>query len=72
MLKPLPLKEPIYLKALDLFASLYEKNGVDYDQLRLIVKTKIMMDGREPNPIVQSKKNATEKNSFFSSLILYF
>ncbi|WP_192986563.1 hypothetical protein [Carnobacterium mobile] len=72
MLKPLPLKEPIYLKALDLFSSLYEKNGVDYDQLRLIVKTKIMMDGREPNPIMQSKKDTTEKNSFFSSLILYF
>ncbi|WP_332517030.1 hypothetical protein [Carnobacterium sp.] len=72
MLKPLPSKEPLYLKILDAFSSLYEKNGVDYDQLRLIVKTKIMMDGREPNPIVQSGKNKEDKNSFFSSLILYF
>ncbi|WP_034549778.1 hypothetical protein [Carnobacterium funditum] len=74
MLKPLPLdsKEPIYLRILDLFSSLYEKNGVDYRQLRLIVQTKILMDGREPNPMMRNGTNKKEKNSFFASLIWYF
>ncbi|SEK51347.1 hypothetical protein SAMN04488700_1680 [Carnobacterium iners] len=71
MANSLTSKDPLYLKVLDIFSSLYEKSGVDYKQLRLIVKTKILMDGREPNLIMQNGKNKEEKNAFFSSLIWY-
>ncbi|WP_414838562.1 hypothetical protein [Carnobacterium sp. TMP28] len=71
MANSLNAKDPVYLKLLDTFSALYEKNGVDYNHLRLIVETKILMDGREPNLIMQNGKDKEEKNAFFSSLIWY-
>lgn len=68
-------KTPIYLKILDRLAPAYRKMGIEYDQLRIIVGTKMKMDGRQENPMADAWNTASKKkkdrNSFFSSLWVY-
>lgn len=68
-------KTPIYLKLLDRLEPIYRKLDVDYDQLRVIVGTKMKMDGRQENPMADAwnagSKKKKDRNSFFSSLWVY-
>ena len=50
----------------------YEKLGVDYEMMRLILETKLTMDRRREPTITMNNKNNDEKdNSFGKALILY-
>ena len=50
----------------------YEKLGVDYEMMRLILETKLTMDKRREPTITMNNKNNDEKdNSFGKALILY-
>lgn len=60
------MKDFFVLKLLDNFKFIYEKIGVDYKQIRLILQSKLIMDSRK-----NSKDDDNEKNSFYTSLIIY-
>lgn len=67
-------KEPVYLKIIDKLAPVYQKFGVDYRQMRTILKMKMTMDSRKEATIQGMSSNAKqneEKNHFFSSLWVY-
>ena len=50
----------------------YEKIGVDYEMMRLILETKLTMDRRREPTINMNNKSSDEKdNSFGKALILY-
>ncbi|TPE20690.1 ABC transporter permease [Clostridium perfringens] len=50
----------------------YEKLGVDYEMMRLILETKLTMDKRREPTINMNNKNSDEKdNNFGKALILY-
>lgn len=50
----------------------YEKLGVDYEMMRLILETKLTMDRRREHTINMNNKSSDEKdNSFGKALILY-
>lgn len=68
-------KEPVYLKVIDRLAPIYQKFGIDYKQMRTILKMKMTMDSRREPPLQgygsNASKNEEEKNHFFSSLWVY-
>lgn len=68
-------KEPVYLKVLDKAAPVYRRFGIDYKQMRTILKMKMTMDSRREPPLQGYGSNANdsrkEKNHFFSSLWVY-
>ena len=70
------MKEFFALKVLDLFKGAYKKCGVDYDLMRLIVKSKLLMDSRRisnmTNTQEKESKKKNEGNNFYVSLIVYF
>lgn len=50
----------------------YEKLGVDYEMMKLILETKLTMDKRREPTITMNNKNSDEKdNNFGKALILY-
>ncbi|MGM9534496.1 MAG: hypothetical protein ACI3VR_04565 [Intestinibacter sp.] len=59
------MKDFFSLKILDLFKPLFKKFGVEYDKMRLIVKTKLTLDKR------RGGSSNGGKNTFSQSLILY-
>ncbi len=67
------MKDFKVLKILDKLRFFYEKSGVDYDILRLILNTKLTMDGRRKATVFNNerKKKKGESNEFYKSLILY-
>lgn len=67
------MKDFKVLKILDKLRFFYEKLGVDYDILRLIINTKLTMDGRRKATVFNNerKKKKGESNEFYKSLILY-
>lgn len=67
------MKDFKVLKILDKLRFFYEKSGVDYDILRLIINTKLTMDGRRKATVFNNerKKKKGESNEFYKSLILY-
>lgn len=61
-----------FLKFLDKFKGIYEKFGVDYEKMKLILKLKLTMDERRVPTIMQSNNEKNkEKNKFFMSLFFY-
>lgn len=68
------MKEFFALKILDLFKGIYIKVGVNYDLMRLIIKSKLLMDSRRVSNLNYSeneKKPKKETNHFYASLIIY-
>lgn len=66
------MKEFKILKFLDKYKGLYEKFGVDYEKMRLILKIKLTMDERRVPTIMQNNNvKKEEKNIFFKSLFFY-
>ena len=60
------MKDFFSLKILDLFKPLFKAFGVEYDKMRLIVKTKLTLDRR------RGSESNGGKDTFLQSLILYF
>lgn len=68
-------KTPFYLRITDVLASIYTLLGVDYKQMRTILKMKMTVDSRR-EAVLQGTGNTQkgegeEKNQFFSSLWVY-
>ncbi|MEG1254391.1 ABC transporter permease [Clostridium sp.] len=66
------MKEFKFLKFLDKFKGVYEKFGVDYEKMILILKIKLTMDERRVPTIMQNNSEKNEdSNKFFKSLFFY-
>ena len=66
------MKEFKILKIIDKFSAIYKKAGVDYDIFRLILNTKLTMDGRRKATVFNSSRNSKkDSNEFYKALILY-
>ena len=66
------MKEFKLLKFLDKYKGIYEKFGVDYEKMRLILKIKLTMDERRvPTIMKNNSKKKEEKNVFVKSLFFY-
>lgn len=57
------------LKILDLFRKLFEKLGINYTMLRMIVKTKLVLDGRSAPVVGNNKKQKEKSNSFIMNYL---
>jgi len=65
--------EFISLKILDKFQILFAKFGIDYDIMRTILKTKLILDTRR-TPVIaeQGKKKSSEKTSLIQGYFFHF
>lgn len=61
----------ISLKTLDKIRFLYEKLGIDYDTLRLIVSTKLTMDSRKVSNLLGSSQDDESSNQYKKMQIIY-
>ncbi len=60
------------LKILDKFQKIFEKLGIDYSIMRMIVKTKLVLDSRRAPVIAnQNKKGESENTSFIKRYLLH-
>lgn len=64
--------EFISLKILDKFQMLFAKLGIDYDIMRTIIKTKLILDTRRA-PVIgeQGKKKSSERTSMIQSYLFH-
>ena len=64
------------LKILDSFKGLFEKSGIDYENMRRILQIKLLMDGRRVPTLFhkpsRKEEPAAHSNNFFKSLWIYF
>ncbi|CEN85175.1 hypothetical protein [Paraclostridium sordellii] len=65
------MKNFISLKILDKFRFLYEKLGVDYDDMRLILRTKLTIDSRQTSILLNNQQNKQSSNQYKIILLLY-
>lgn len=66
------MKDFKFIKFLDKFKGIYEKFGVDYEKMKLILKLKLVMDERRVPTIMQNNNGKNQdKNKFFMSLFFY-
>ena len=66
------MKDFKILKVIDKFSAIYKKAGVDYDMFRLILNSKLTMDGRRKATVFNdTRSNKKESNEFYKALILY-
>lgn len=66
------MKEFKVLKIIDKLSGLYQKAGVDYDMFRLILNTKLTMDGRRKATVFNdTRKKNEDSNQFYKALIIY-
>ena len=66
------MKEFKVLKIIDKFKGIYKKAGVDYEVMRLIISTKLLMDGRRTSVAFNNgKKQKPDSNQFTKALMMY-
>jgi hypothetical protein len=67
------MKDPFILKIVDLFSFLFFKQNIRYDQVRLIMKLKLIQDRRKPSLAFKNFQTAKNKDSnlFLISLLLF-
>lgn len=65
------MKNFISLKTLDKIRFLYEKLGVDYDAMRLIVSTKLTIDSRKTSNLLNSQQFQESSNQYKIIQIIY-
>ncbi|MDK0616607.1 ABC transporter permease [Clostridium perfringens] len=66
------MKKDKSLAVVNRLRGVYEKLGVDYEMMRLILETKLTMDERREPTINMNNKNSDDKdNNFGKALILY-
>lgn len=60
------------LKILDKFRKIFEKSGIDYTIMRMVVKTKLILDSRRA-PVInnQNKKDESDHTSFIKRYLLH-
>ena len=66
------MKNFTVLKILDKFQFIYEKLGVNYKVMRMILKVKLTMDGRRVSNVMEKNKKSGEskgKNNYLSLLM---
>lgn len=63
--------EFISLKILDKFQKLFEKMGIDYEMMRVILKTKLILDTRRAPVLEQQNKKNSEKGSVFKGYFFH-
>ncbi|MDO7205471.1 hypothetical protein Q5M85_16500 [Paraclostridium bifermentans] len=61
----------ISLKILDKFRFLYEKLGVDYDDMRLILSTKLTIDSRKTSNLLNNNQYQESSNQYKIMQIVY-
>ncbi len=64
------MKDFLFLKLLDRIKALFASMGIDYPMMRRILQLKLVMNGRRSSTVINRDKS-DDKNSFYSSLILY-
>ncbi|MBB6713991.1 hypothetical protein [Clostridium gasigenes] len=66
------MKEFKVLKIIDKFKGIYKKAGIDYEVMRLIISTKLLMDGRRTSVAFNNgKKQKPDSNQFTKALMMY-
>lgn len=65
------MKNFLSLKILDKFRFLYEKLGVDYDDMRLILSTKLTMDSRKASNLLNNQQGKESSNQNKKMLGIY-
>lgn len=65
------MKEFLLIRLLDKFASAFNKFGINYKQLRMILKIKLLLDQRNVPTILANQKNKENKNLVFRSMLIY-
>ncbi|HEY5586646.1 MAG TPA: ABC transporter permease [Ruminiclostridium sp.] len=65
------MKEFFLLKLLDRFASFFNSLGINYKQLRMILKVKLTLDHRNVPTIMANTKNVENKNLMVMSMFIY-
>ncbi|GAB6169879.1 hypothetical protein JCM1393_23390 [Clostridium carnis] len=66
------MKEFKIFKVLEKFRGLYEKAGIDYDVMKIILSAKFTMDGRRTSTVLNAnKKKDDNSNQFYKSLWMY-
>ncbi|MHB8063176.1 MAG: ABC transporter permease [Ruminiclostridium sp.] len=65
------MKEFLLLKLLDKLAPIFNKLGINYKQLRMILKVKLTLDGRNVPTILANQKNTESKNMALKSMLVY-
>lgn len=55
------MEEPRFLKLLDRFAGMFERSGIDYTRLRLILRIKLLMDARRIPTVFANSNKTNEK-----------
>jgi len=66
------MKEFKIFKVIDLFKGIYRKCGVDYEVMKLIIGTKLLMDERRTSVAFNDgKKKKEDSNQFKKALIMY-
>ncbi len=67
------MKDPFILKILDLFAPIFTRQNINYSQMRLIMKLKLIQDRRKPSLYFKNIKPSKKKDSnmYFFSLLFF-
>lgn len=66
------MKDFFVLKIMDIFKWIYKAFGINYNVVRLIVQSKLLMDSRRVGNIVSiDEESGKEKNYYLNSLIIY-
>lgn len=65
------MKNFISLKILDKFKFLYEKLGVNYDDMRLILRTKLTIDSRKTSNLLNNNQFQESSNQYKIMLLIY-
>lgn len=65
------MKDFLLIKLLDKLQPVFNKFGINYKQLRLVLKVKLTLDNRNVPTILSNQKNAENKNMAFRSMLVY-
>ena len=66
------MKDFVSLKILDKFKFIYEKLGIDYDNLRLILNAKLTSDSRRSYTALNNINIKENSNNFKTTILIYF
>ena len=66
------MKDPFILKILDIFSFLFSRQNIRYDQVRLLMKLKLVQNRRKPSSIFKNLKPFKNKDSNMFLFSLFF
>lgn len=65
------MKDFLLIKLLDKLAPIFNRLGINYNQMRMILKVKLTLDHRNVPTILANQKNANSKNMALKSMLIY-